>query len=206
LIETIVVTALLAMVIGMLYVVFSGGQRMDRAAGLTVSMLGALLVQERITVDLKQLGIRPGPEGPVRIGQSSIAFYRAHFEGPSIHLRPVRYSVEPTPRGNFRLVREEYRYNRRTDRAVVRNVVLRSIRFEEAIDPLGYGRYLTVYLRTLNEDLPLKPADELSSGRVFPLAFLNECPLPALIGATCLSDSAGLVIEGELPPITPPSP
>ncbi|MBI4864995.1 MAG: hypothetical protein HY815_32760 [Candidatus Riflebacteria bacterium] len=107
-VEVLIGACLVSLVVGVVMVLTSGGQRMSRSAQLTVAVQGALLIREQITLDLRQAGVKPGDTGPFQLGPRSLAFYRVLFEPAAIRLRPVRYVAEPTARGNFRVVRQEF--------------------------------------------------------------------------------------------------
>ena len=201
LIEILVVCALVGLVVVSVLTLLGTGRRGEQVTQLTVAMHGALFVADRITVDLKQIGLAPGPDAPVRTGRASMAFYRAHFDGPRIRLRPVRYSTQRTPSGNLHLVREEWSGGALVTRSVMREVALRSIAFADLLHPAGHGRYVTVALTALSEDLPPAQVDDRFGGRTFSMKFLQECMIPALFGEPVLAASANLTVEGALPPV-----
>jgi len=202
LIEILVVATLLVVVFTALTIVFSGGRRMNRAAQLTVAVNGALLIQEQLSIDLKQIGVRPGILGPVQIAPDgkSMAMYRTSFDGPAIRLKPVRYRLEPTRQGNFKLVREVFEGGSISRSRVIREVVIQSMSFREIIGRLGEGRYVVVTLTTLDDDI--RPDQIGVQGhRRFSLMFLSKVPVPSNLGGAIISKTQNIVVEGPLPPL-----
>lgn len=197
-IEILVVATLLVVVFTAVTVVFSGGRKMNKAAELTVAVHAAVRLQEQISLDLKQIGSRPGRQGPIKIGTRSMAFYRVFFVGREMRMRPVLYTLVPTPKGNFHLERQEFSGGTVTDRRTMREAVIRSIEFKELIGAGGEGRFAQVTMEVLNDDLRADELDVQRGGRKFSMVVIASCPVPSLLGA--LPDSVlNRVIEGDLP-------
>ncbi|MBI4859461.1 MAG: hypothetical protein HY815_04265 [Candidatus Riflebacteria bacterium] len=198
LIEVLGAAGLAAVVVAACTVVLPGGQRLERAAQLSVAVQGALLARERIALDLWQMGMKPGVEGPVRIGSRSIAFYRTSFEGANARLTPIRYVVRPTPGGNLRLVRQEFGGNVIKSEQALPGTIVRSILFKEVVDPLGGGRHLLVQLTTLDEDVPASRTG-FGRARTTTLAFVHKYRVPGLLGAGAISSGTDVIVDGDLP-------
>lgn len=193
LVEALVVCALCALVIASALAVHGAARRAEPAGELAIAMQGAQLVAERIADDLAQAGLAPGSGAPVRAGRTAMAFHVARFDGPRIRLHPVRWSARPSPGGHLHLVREEWAGGTLVTQRVMREVALGAVSFRDFLHPAGHGRYVAVALTALSGDGP--------GARAFSLRILQECAIPAQFGEPVLAASAGLVVEGALPPI-----
>jgi hypothetical protein len=192
-------------VLAAILALYSSGAKMNRAAQSSVSLQHAMLLEEMMVEDFRQIAIDPSPDRVnfLQIQPNGVSFFKAAFPDRTVHLRPVRYSVTKTRRGNFQLVRSEL-----TPRGLqnsIKDGVLRDITFTMVGDSvIGTTRYLHVTMRVLDEDLAVDPRvpQAYASRMTMHTVMLKVC-FPPTNGYQFLQNSAQLTPEADLLPLLP---
>jgi hypothetical protein len=195
----LIVSTLGVIVLTGLLALSSGGTKMNRAALSSVALQNAILLQEAIAQDIRQMGVDPGRTTLFEIGATSLSFYRVVFDGTAIRLRPVKYGLVRTARGNAQVCRTE-----RSPRGLERTcqpAVLRAFAFELVSDPTFGGRYIRVSMEVLDEDLPPSTAPAAFAVRSSRHDLLARIPIPTPLRNPALAPSTQLLPEGEMLPL-----
>jgi Tfp pilus assembly protein PilV len=207
---TTMIEMLMAVTIGLIVLaailaLYSSGAKMNRAAQSSVSLQNAMLLEEMMVEDFRQIAIDPSPDRVnfLQIQPNGVSFFKAAFPDRRIHLRPVRYSVNRTRRGNFQLVRSEQ--TPRGLQTVIKDGILREIQFSMVGDSLiGTTRYLHVTMVVLDDDLAVNPRvpQAYASRSTVHSVMLKVC-FPPTNGYQFLQQSAQMTPDADLLPLLP---
>ena len=196
-VEVVVAAVMVAVVLGALFEVLGTARRMNDGARGSAAVASALLLEEALATDLRQLGVDPKREHLFDMNDTGISFYRAVFDGKATRLRPVRWSVRKTKGGNGRLERTEV--GPRGPVTTPYDGVLAHVGFATTGDAREPARYLRVTLTVLGEDLSGAGVAERGVEQVL----LARIPVPLEVANPELAASTRLLPEGPLLPLVP---
>lgn len=205
LVETLVAAAAGAALTWSVLGLWSGARRIGDATAQTVALHDALLLEEALLEDLRQLGVDADADLPLDVAADRLSFHRVSFAGPRVQLRPVRYTTERTADGYLRLTRTEFG-PRGTPavRKVWSAVPLASLAFELVGDPELGNRYVCVRMRLAAPGAPHMPGLR-DLGRALDHAVLVRVNLPAALADPRLADTLAVERLGTFPDAVPAS-
>lgn len=189
---------LVAVVLGALYTFLGTTQRMNDSARGSAAVASALLIEENLAMDMRQLGADPKRERLFDMTAAGLSFYRTVFDGKVIRLRPVRYALKRTPAGNARLERTEQ--GPRGPVTTAFDGILAELSFATTGDPRAPVRYLRVDMNVLPEDFA--PGSRGAATGVKQV-LLARIPVPVQVANPELAASCRLRPEGPLLPLDP---
>jgi hypothetical protein len=200
--EIMIVCSISVVVLTALIALSNSSAKMNKAALSSVTLQSALILQETIASDLRQLGVQPPPAAPLPlVAPRGISFYKCRFVGKKIRYRAVRYGVEGTPAGNMRLVRTEV-----TDNGPQRSVIdglLTRLEFAVISDPDRGGAYLKISLSLIDDDVKPPQGRSALQARITNHDLLCRIPIPSERGMLRVSRMVTPEIEGPLLPLEP---
>lgn len=200
-IEIIVVSAVAVVVLTVLITLSNSSAKMNKAALSSVTLSNALVVQETIATDLRQLGVLPA-RGPVPLlNEHGLSFFKCVFEDKIIKLRPVKYGCERTPGGNFRLIRTEVQPGKTVKHTL--DGILASVKFSLVSHPQFGGVYLKVALELIDDDVKPPTSRTAYTARVTAHDVLCRIPIPTEVGHVRLQQTTKPVVEQDLLPLDP---
>jgi len=176
-VELLVGAVLSSIVVAAMSVVSTGGCKMTKAALSSVAIQNALILQEMITQDLRQLGQDSETDEIVRLSKRTLSFHKTFFDEESIRSRLIRYSVVPTSSGNMRFCRTEDTPS--GPRKTVSAAVLRDLEFQLEPHPSRCSRFLNIRMVVLDDDVPASSVPQSYSAR----AIENRMTIPLQIPA-----------------------
>lgn len=197
-VEVLVALVLVAMVLGALFTFLGTTRRMNEASRGSAAVASALLIEESLAMDMRQLGVDPQRERVFDMTGRGLSFYRNVFDGKTIRLRPVRYAVKRTPAGNSRLERTEV--GPRGTVSTTFDGILASVAFGVTGDPQSPVRYLRVTMTVLPEDFA-PGSKSVASG--VEQVLLARIPVPVQVANPELAPSCRLLPDGPLLPLDP---
>lgn len=198
-IEIIVVSAIAVVILSVLITIQNSNAKMNKAALASVNVQNALIIQETIAADIRQLGVQPQRGALPLLNDTGISFFRCVFQGKEIRFRPVRYGCERTAAGNYRLVRTEV-VGGREERTKLEGVI-NMIRFRLISDPQFGSVYLKVELGLIDDDVPGPARRDALTARVIYHDVLCRIPIPSEVGHPRLQKTCTPVIERDLLPL-----
>jgi len=201
LVEMCIMGAVCVVILILLFGLWSSGVKMGKASQTSVALQNAILLQDRIAQDIRQLGLEPNRSELLRLRSDRVSFYKAVFGPREILLRPVRYSLVPSRGGHFRFRREEVTPKGRE--STILGAVLQSLRFSMFSDARFGGRDLQVKMVVLDEDVPILPGSPLLGARSTSLDLLARIPIPSQLSNRALAPSRKLIPESPLLPLDP---
>jgi type II secretory pathway pseudopilin PulG len=194
LIEALLALALASLVIGALVSLFRGASRMNDASSLSAAQLSGLAAQEAIALDLHQMAVDRTASQAIVVAANGISFHRVVFRGNETLLQPVRYKLERTRAGNFRLCRTEI--TAKGTRTTRLEAVFAALEFSiPGSGPTG-EHFLHVSMQVLADDLPPGPAR-----RAVQLDLVLRIPIPPEMASNALAPSTELSRVAELMPL-----
>jgi hypothetical protein len=188
----LVILGLAGIVLGALLLLWRGGSRMARAAGGSALLSSALLLEESLLQDVRQLGIDPARRDTFLVSEASFSFYRVHFAGEEIRLRPVRWARRPRAGGGVVLARTEAASGKPVVKAFG-HAPLASARFMLVGDRDFGNRYLRVELAMRDPEGGSLPGSTHS--------LVLRIPTPSELGNPALALASRLVPDADLLPL-----
>lgn len=198
-IEIIVVSAIAVVILSVLITIQNSSSKMNKAALASVNVQNALLIQETIATDLRQLGVVPQRGALPMLSEKGVSFYRCVFQGSQIRFRPVRYGCERTAAGNYRLIRTEVVGGREEKTRL--EGVLSDIKFSAVSDPQFGSVYLRVAMALIDDDVTPPTRRDAFSARITTHDVLCRIPIPSENGHPRLQKTCTPVVEGALLPL-----
>lgn len=198
-IEIIVVSAVAVVVLTVLITLSNSSAKMNKAALSSVTLQSALLIQETIATDLRQLGVLSTRGALPLVADRGMSFFKCVFDGKTIKFRPVRYSCERTAKGNYRMVRTEV-VNGREERSIL-DGLLAQIKFSLVSDPQFGSVYLRVNMALIDDDVPAPANRNAFAARVTTHDVLCRVPIPSEVGHPRLAKTCTPVVERDLLPL-----
>lgn len=195
-VEISIAAVLIAVVLGTVFNFLSSTRRMNDAARGSEAVAAALLIEESIAMDMRQLGVDPARPRVFEIGRDGLSFYRTVFAGKAIRLRPVRYSVRKLRSGNFRMERTEIVQGKLVKSQL--EGILGAIAFGTTRDKGSSMTYLKVSMTVLPDDVP--PASGVDPHGVAQV-LLARIPVPVQLVNPELAPSCALTPEANLLPL-----
>ena len=194
LVEALVVLALSGVALAGLLALWRGGTRLGRAAEGSSLLTAAMLLQEALTADLRQMGIDPERRDSFLIGDDAISFYRVRFEGLEVKLRPLKWARAPRTGGGFVLVRTERDAAGKLASRPFGLAALSSVHFGLIGDPQFGNRYVRVELVVRDPASGEHPEESAHTVVV-------HVPMPSGPGNPSLVAAARVVPEADLMPL-----
>ena len=200
-IEIIVVSAIAVVILSVLITISNSSQKMNKAALSSVNVQNALLIQETISTDLRQLGVLPARGAVPLVSDHGLSFFRCVFDGKDIKFRPVRYGCTRTSAGNWRLVRTEVIAGREEKDTL--DGLLCEIKFSLVSDPQFGSVYLRVAMALIDDDVPAPAGKERNafSARITSHDVLCRIPIPSEVGHPRLQKTCTPIVEHDLLPL-----
>ena len=198
LIEIMVVSVIGVVVLTVLITLSTSSAKLNKAAQTSVSLQAALLIEESLAADMRQLGVVPG-RGPVQTSARGATFYRCVFDAKSIRYRPVKYSCEKTPGGNWRLIRTEGLPS--GPRRQTLDGILADILFRQISDPVLGQVYLRVTMRLIDDDVPLPTTLDAFAARVTQHDIVCKLTIPSEFPLPRVTRTTKPILESDLLPL-----
>jgi len=197
LVEVVVAVTLGSIVLVALLGLFTAGDRMNRASQSTAVLQSALILEEAILQDIRQLGIDPARKETLLINEACVSFYKVAFSGEEVKLRPVLYERMKKRSGLYFLKRTEVKGGRRVSRTFSQ-APLGQCRFSFIGDRDFGNRYLRVDFTVLeSERVSAKEPDRSSTH-----SLVLRIPTPSGLGDPRLHRAVRLRPETDLIPIS----
>ncbi len=190
-VEMLVVLAISGVVLIGALALWRGGSRMARAAEGSGLLTAAMLLEEALTQDLRQLGIDPQRRDTFLVAESGLSFYRVRFEGDEVRLRPVKWSRAPRAGGGFVLVRTERAADGKLVPRPFGQAALSAVRFGLLGDKDFGNRYVRIEFTVRDPAAGDRP-DESAH------ALVLRVPAPSGLGNPALAPVMRVVPEADL--------
>ena len=192
-VEILIVCVLVAVVLYALFGFLSTTRRMNDASRGSAAVAGALLIEETIASDMRQLGVDPKRARVLELSRDGLSFYRTVFDGPAIRLRPVSYAVVRLKSGNAQLARTELVRGKPV--RTVLDGILSDVTFTTTTDRAHGVTYLKVGLTVLPDDVP--PGSGIDPHGVSQV-LLARIPVPVQIVNPELESTCQILPEADL--------
>lgn len=200
--EILVTCIIGSVVLGVVLAFWSGGVKMNKAAQSSVTLQNAMILQEAILQDVRQMGNDPTRPQQFLLGASSLSFFKCFFRGRDMDLIPVKYGVVPSRGGN--------RLLRRTESGSAGPAVktfdlapLSSLMFSLVGDSLG-NRYIRVTMEVLENDRAVRgDVPAALRDRSSRHSLVVRVPTYSMLGDPMLSKVSGFRVLGDLLPLDP---
>ncbi|MBI4864904.1 MAG: prepilin-type N-terminal cleavage/methylation domain-containing protein [Candidatus Riflebacteria bacterium] len=194
-IEVLVALVIASVVLSAVLGLWSAGSRMSASARGSASLAGAMLIEETILRDLRELGIDPRLHDMLLLNDGELSFYKVAFVGEDVRLRPVKYERLESSPGTFLLRRTELLPGGVRSPRTFSQVPLGELSFSLIKDRSFGNRYLRVDFATLDAATPT------ASGRVRSHSLVVRIPIPSQLGDPRLQSSMRLMPDAALLPL-----
>ena len=200
--EVMIVCSISVVVLTALIALSNSSAKLNKAALSSVTLQAALILQETIASDLRQLGVQPPPAAPLPlVAPRGMSFYKCRFVQKKIRFRPVKYSVQATPGGNMRFVRTEVKETG-PERTVFEGL-LTKLEFAVISHPQHGGAYLKVAMSLIDDDVKPPAGRSAFMARVTSHDLLCRIPIPSARGILRVGRMVTPELEGPLLPLDP---
>ena len=186
--------ALSGLVLTALLAIWRGGSRMAHAAEGSSLLTAAMVLEEALTADVRQLGVDPERRDTLLVAQDAVSLYRVHFEGAEVHLRPVRWASAPRAGGGVVLVRTEREASGKMVSKPFGQAALSSVKFALIGDRDFGNRYLRVDLLVRDPAAGDHPEESAH-------ALVLRLPAPSGLGNPALALAGHVMPEADLLPL-----
>jgi len=198
LVETIVVAVLGFSVLSVMMGLWSGGSRMSRAAEGSSLLQGALVLEDVLIRDVRQLGHDPRRRESFLLSDGCLSFYRTVFTKNDIRLRPVRFSRVNDGHGNFYLNRAELLPGKKLQENIFRQALLSQCRFSLIQDRFSGNRYLRFEFTVIDRsNEKVRKASDSSSTH----SLVLRIPTPSDLGNPALKPATRILPEADFLPL-----
>lgn len=200
--EIMIVCSISVVVLTAIIALSNSSAKLNKAALSSVTLQSALILQETIASDLRQLGVQPPPAAPLPlVAPRGLSFFKCRFVGKKIRFRPVKYGVESTPGGNMRLVRTEVK-DTGPDRTTIEGI-LTALEFRVISDPQAGGAYLKISMSLIDEDVKPPAGRAAFLARITSHDLLCRIPIPSERGMLRVARMVTPDLEAPLLPLDP---